>query len=591
MSEPAQSAGAARSGYQRLALVLVLLYTLGCAAGNFWEHRFSCEAADCVSYLDLGRAFAEGRWGDFVNSYWSPAFPVLLGIAFNIYTPDLATTYPLLNAVHFGTFLLAWLAALFFLHQLIVFRRDYQQPGTLAAVQLSDLSLLMVGMLLFTQAALVKCPTFLQGPNLLFLAAILTASGQLLRIKRGCNSYGNYALLGLIVALGYYFKAPMLPIGVLMILAAGVGWKPRQVRFTKVLVAGMVLAGCMLPWVVALHGKYGYWTTGDSARINYAIYVSKTTRHCHGHRRWPDPSLAVHPARTLPTTPPLQEFNHSDAATYTIWFDPPYWQAGMQPIFRFGLQCRATYAEVIRLSCLVLRSPDLIVLLCFATIFVYACYTGARAEALAGLRPLWFLFLTTFSGLAMFLMVLALPRHVAGILLIGSISLLAGMQLPWSRPNLKLMRACEVLLLCSCLAYLWQPTENLAMLAANLTVRTPNEGSYLQQQALTATAMGMKPGDYVCSIEYPVWHQNAVLRLCQVRVVAEVLNEDRRAFWQLSAREQEKLFEELRSRNVSFVSAIQPPFLDTVPKGWKLLGSGPPMILRDIRPPSAAPSE
>src|SRR5271169_5533714 len=36
--------------------------------------------ADGVSYLDIATAFWQGNWHAAINGYWSPAYPVLLGL-------------------------------------------------------------------------------------------------------------------------------------------------------------------------------------------------------------------------------------------------------------------------------------------------------------------------------------------------------------------------------------------------------------------------------------------------------------------------------------------------------------------------------
>jgi len=45
-----------------------------------WSDRHGI-TPDGVSYLDLSDAVVDGSWRGLVNAYWSPLYPLLLGLA------------------------------------------------------------------------------------------------------------------------------------------------------------------------------------------------------------------------------------------------------------------------------------------------------------------------------------------------------------------------------------------------------------------------------------------------------------------------------------------------------------------------------
>ena len=60
----------------RAAAWVVLLLVAGFQA---WATRFY-PTPDGVSYLDLSDAVLRGDFGELLNGYWSPLYPVLVGL-------------------------------------------------------------------------------------------------------------------------------------------------------------------------------------------------------------------------------------------------------------------------------------------------------------------------------------------------------------------------------------------------------------------------------------------------------------------------------------------------------------------------------
>src|SRR5437867_12791219 len=52
---------------------------IAAAALEAYGQRFAM-SPDGMSYLDLSDAIVQGRWAGLVNAYWSPLYPVLIGV-------------------------------------------------------------------------------------------------------------------------------------------------------------------------------------------------------------------------------------------------------------------------------------------------------------------------------------------------------------------------------------------------------------------------------------------------------------------------------------------------------------------------------
>src|SRR3954453_2285523 len=66
------------AGMKRVrAGVWVILLAL--AGAQAWSSRFYA-TPDGVSYMDLSDAVQSGQWRELLNGYWSPLYPLLIGL-------------------------------------------------------------------------------------------------------------------------------------------------------------------------------------------------------------------------------------------------------------------------------------------------------------------------------------------------------------------------------------------------------------------------------------------------------------------------------------------------------------------------------
>src|SRR5215467_5394100 len=98
MIEPASSHSPTRR-----TRIIAWVVILAIAAYQSYAQRFVI-GPDGISYLDLSDAVTTGDWGRLLNLYWSPLYPLLVGIARVIARATPASEIPVMHAANFVMF-------------------------------------------------------------------------------------------------------------------------------------------------------------------------------------------------------------------------------------------------------------------------------------------------------------------------------------------------------------------------------------------------------------------------------------------------------------------------------------------------------
>ena len=241
-------------------LVLTAVFCALAAA----QSRFLIGNIDGISYMSIGRQYAEGDIGDALNAYWSPAVSWLLAplVAVGI---DPVRAFLLINvAASTGTVALAALAL---------------RTATTRLLPLITVSGMLIPLLVATVDELTPDPlviTWVMG----FVLTVVWAMRRFEQPSRrdalvvGCT-------LGVLAAAGYFVKLYLLPVAGVTLLALLVfGFLRRDAR-RRLLAAGgiAVAAWCIVvaPWVVAISAKYDTPTLGTSLAVNLANKFEAST--------------------------------------------------------------------------------------------------------------------------------------------------------------------------------------------------------------------------------------------------------------------------------------------------------------------------
>ena len=311
------------SGRRTVVWICSLATTLGFLEAWLGRNEMN---SDGVSYLDLADAFAKGDWAHFINGYWSPLYPALLGMSFKILHPSTRWQFPVTHLVNF----LIYLATIVAFHYFITGVIEYQhwQFRNDRTARLSETSWLVLGWALFIWSSLRLITLAVVSPDLAVAGCAYFAAGALLRTQLGSRKNSHYVLLGLALGIGYLAKAPMFPLAVVFLAACALGlWKVKRPLSGVVLtvITFIVVAG---PFIAALARSEHRLTFGDSATLNYVWYVNHIPRY-HWNGQFAGMGASLHPTTRISETPVAYSFD--GYGTYPIWENPVRWYEGIKP--------------------------------------------------------------------------------------------------------------------------------------------------------------------------------------------------------------------------------------------------------------------
>lgn len=289
---------------------------------DVWGCRYSLNP-DGISYVDLARhAIASGPSG-LVNGYWSPGYPALIAPVLRLMRHGWITAIPVLHLLNLAVYIVSLLV---FLNLM----RSGQSPEP--DVNASQRGATALGVAVFVVIAIQCIGLGLLTPDFGVMLLVLLTVRCCWQLERSAHSWRAAIGLGLVLGLGYWMKAILLPLNALLLLGLFT-LPPRTNRArAKVSLAAVIFALSVLPLIVLVSGKVGHLTMGEVGRLNYAWEVDGVTPFVG----WVGDSTAtfgspVHPPRILQAEPQTLEFAAPIQATYALWFDPAYWYAGIRP--------------------------------------------------------------------------------------------------------------------------------------------------------------------------------------------------------------------------------------------------------------------
>ena len=128
-------------------------------------------------------------------------------------------------------------------------------------------------------------------PDMIICACVYAALGMLMR-----SPNTKPVALGAALAIGYYTKAWMFPLALMILIAA---WKLLPPRRSVLIAASTFLLFCA-PLIVALSVSSGHLTIGDVSRLAYAWFVDNVDMGRFWQGGLPGPAIRSHPARIAP---------------------------------------------------------------------------------------------------------------------------------------------------------------------------------------------------------------------------------------------------------------------------------------------------
>ena len=513
---------------------MAVAFALGLAQA--WHSRFIM-THDGVAYMDTGDAWLRGDWHTAINGYFNPLYGWVQSLARLILRPSAYWEFPLVHLVNFGIFVADTFAFEYFLRGLLKDRDD-------------AFALRCIGYSIFLWSSLIMIPVAMIEPDMIICACVFTALGMLLR-----RSDTKPVTLGAALAVGYYTKAWMFPLALMILVAA---WKLLPKR--KALIATMSFLAFCAPWIITISISTGHPSIGDTSRLNYAWYVNNLDMSRFWQGGPAKAGTPIHPATVLLDSPRTYAYGGVFPVTNAIWYDQTYWYKGLHVWFAPRLLAHVYIKNSLGLLkfligqgggfliglllCLLLRkdkdlSRDLAVGWAAWTVaigaFLFLCAVLVEPRYIASLVAT--LFVVPFAALSG-----RIGKVLGGVVAVGGFA--------W------------VIAFSSVTTYKGDPTYAFRSLPENEAWQLAND---LQQ-------LGLRPQDQLACAGHG--GDTAIVfasRLIRARIVAQL--DWSVWFWKLSDADRQRVLEALASTGAKFAVSEVPPPNPEQAVGWERLGS------------------
>ncbi len=241
---------------------LGVLFFLG--ALDAWRYARYQVNPDGVSYVDLALAFVREGPSALVNGYWSPLYPALIGVGYAIAPPTLDTMYLVAHVVS----VLPYVFALWTFHRLLTAVRTRVTDSTHGSI------IVIVGWAAFALYILKGIGLHLITPDIGVAAVVFWLAAETLDLGDGPWTTRQWVTAGTVLAMGYWWKAILFPVGLAWFGVAGLItlWRRDSRRAPA---AGLaVYVALALIVIVPVSRQTGRPTFGETGRLNYLWYVN-----------------------------------------------------------------------------------------------------------------------------------------------------------------------------------------------------------------------------------------------------------------------------------------------------------------------------
>jgi hypothetical protein len=499
---------------------------------------------DGMSYLDLGRYIVRGDPAG-VSGYWSPLYPLLQGVVLRLLHPSIRWEIPLVHATNFAIYVFVFLAFQFCWRRLKQYRA---QPNSEGYAGLD--SWMLLGFALFWWASLGLVTLELVSPDLCLVGIVFVAAALLDSIRHQ-RSWQQYALLGLVLGVGYLLKAIFFPLGfVFLAVSLFCAGNVRKALPGALLGLIIFLAVCA-PWIVLVSKQKRYLTYGVTGKLNY-IWFDNLTRPWITGVHYTGSGMA-HPPQVISEDPVVYAYPAPANGSYPFWFDPSYWSEGLTVHFDAARQTRMLKfnlsAQLFQLS------PEQYLFVAFLLMFLFL---GPRTFERNLLKE-WHLWVPGLCGLLLYLLVHVESRLTAPFLVLIFAAAFAAAARDRSQSG-RLHSAVALSLALLFAAFV------LVRSGPSYASRSPNDNEAVANRLRQE---GLRPGDRIGLIGDA--YRAYWLHLARVSVAAEINPTQAGRFWTIDPDRRAAVMRALAQNGAKAVVSDQPPPSDT--PGWRRLGN------------------
>lgn len=469
--------------------------------------------ADGVTYLDMASETLRHGPANLINGTWGPLFPALIAACLRLFRPSPSGEYLAVHFLNWLIFVGATASFGFFLKSWLLDKAG--DPSGLEPER--KRALIPFGFVLFFWSVSEVIGLGTATPDLLVVAFVFLSAGIACRLLQASANSRMAAVLGLILAFGYFAKPAMFAMALMaLITLLGFAWSERAAR-NQVGIAAIVFLLLSAPFVAVMSQHVGRLSISENATLNYAAWVGR-----------PDVMEVIrsgalaHPPRVLSEKPVVLEFATPLPGTYPLHNDPSYWSAGTPIHFSLRNQIR-TIIENLRVA------GGVVLALAAAcggviSLLVLARPGGKQPPSLGRSQywlPVWCLFVC-----GTFALVHLEPRFIAPFLVLLCLSAYRALM-----GNIDRVAESAVLLTVS-IVILIPVALGVAKsgwhIVRDATLSRKDDGIIIADAIRGA---GLYPGDYVAVVGSG-YDSMSYARLAGVRIVVEI--PDQNAFWNLS---------------------------------------------------------
>jgi hypothetical protein len=538
-------------------LVRVVMWITTTAAGllQALANRFAI-SGDGNSYLDVASAYLRGDLANAISAYWSPFYSWLIAVVLWVFKPSGYWDAAILHLLAFAGVLVALRAFEFFFGIFLQAKETFaHQEGE--TPRLPAFAWWVLGYGLFLSAMLEVLTMYPTSPDSWVCAVTFLAAGVLLKIAVQGGRLLYFVLLGLILGAGYLIKAFYFPISFVFILTAWLASRAPRKNVIGVVTALVVFALVAGPYVFALSREKQRFTYGDVGKIAYGYFMDQIAQPMFWEGG--DGSGAPkHPARIILSSPRVYEFAEPIGGSYPMWYDPSYWDDGIEPHFHFLNELRILRQSVGTFFLILLTQMEYAVGLAVLAL----CAMHAR-DWIAVTRRQWFLWFPAAAACLGFASVLVEGRYLASFLVILWLAVFTSCL---SSPSVASRRVAVAIVFGAVLL----TCVKTAKYAVSDALAFPRQTNESWEAAQELQKLGIHAGDRVALIG--VLAEQHFLRLAKVKAVTELRYRDELEFWTGDAVLQDSVFRAFARTGAKVVIAVHAP-VTVVKEGWTRLGN------------------
>ncbi len=474
----------------RIAVALAIV--LG--AMDAWFLRNWNLNPDGVSYFDLARTVSRHGIPAVVNGYWSPLYPAMLGGALRLFAPTTAMMFPMVRMIGYVVFVGATLA---FSRLLRI--ATSSSPGYRAASLGTRTLILVAAWELYLLLVLKSVGLFLVTPDMGVTLFVFFECGELVALATMPMTSGRWTRFGIVLAIGYWWKAILFPVSGVMLLVAGwIAWRRRDGWRGPVGAAAAFTLPALL-FMVPLSLLVGRPTFGETGRLNQLWFVNEaphlTTLCIAPGNHLPLGRVGVVRTDSVMVTRPLTCAlpERWPDSTLPLWYDASYWYQQTHTYLSLEETTAAVKRDISYMREALSDAAPLMTV-AFAVLAFAALITRSSPSTS------WPLVVLAVIPVLFYLLVYVELRHIVPFLVVGAVAALLAIINRPSRWRRTLVAGVVVIGAVDCAMHLSLPVLIELSIFRHELRGDPRPAQLSDRVAKLLAARGIAPGSRVATI-------------------------------------------------------------------------------------------